>query len=94
MRDPSHVRNASLTEWQAALTAAGFAVEQVATYKLRLAFGPWIERMRTPEVHVAAIRSLQQRASSEVRYQFRIEEDGSFTVNTVLILARKAMCDA
>ena len=90
LRDPSHVRNASLTEWQAALVAAGFAVEQVASYRLRLAFGPWIERMRTPEVHVAAIRSLQQRASSEVRDHFRIEDDGSFTVDTVLILARKA----
>lgn len=94
LRDPSHVRNASLTEWQAALAAAGFAVEQVATYKLRLAFGPWIARMRTPEVHVAAIRSLQQRASSEVREHFRIEEDGSFTVDTVLIQARKTMREA
>ena len=75
------------------LAAADFEVGQVATYKLRLAFGPWIERMRTPEVQVAAIRSLQQRATVEVRNHFRIEDDGSFTIDTALILARKAMRD-
>ncbi len=94
LRDPSHVRNASLADWQATLSAAGFEVGEVHTYQLRLAFGPWIERMRTPEVHVAAIRSLQQRASSEVREHFRIEDDGSFTVDTALIVARKMVSEA
>jgi ubiquinone/menaquinone biosynthesis C-methylase UbiE len=88
LRDASHVRNASLGEWQAALASLGFAVEEVATYKLRLEFGAWIERMRTPDVHVAAIRSLQRRAAAEVRDYFAIEADGSFTVDTMLIAAR------
>ena len=93
LRDPSHVRNAALAEWQATLSAVGFEVGDVHSYKLRLAFDPWIERMRTPEVHVAAIRSLQQRASSEVREHFRIEDDGSFTVDTALIVARKMVSE-
>jgi SAM-dependent methyltransferase len=88
LRDPSHVRNASLDEWRATLASVGFAVDDVATYKLRLQFGPWIERMRTPDVHVAAIRSLQRRAAAEVGEYFAIEDDGSFTVDTMLIAAR------
>lgn len=90
LRDPSHVRNASLAEWRGLLAGAGFAVADVQTYRLRLAFGPWIERMRTPEAHVAAIRALQARAPGEVRDHFAIEDDGSFTVDTVLIAARPA----
>jgi ubiquinone/menaquinone biosynthesis C-methylase UbiE len=88
LRDPSHVRNASLDEWRATLASLGFAIDEVATYKLRLQFGPWIERMQTPDVHVAAIRSLQRRAADEVGDYFAIGEDGSFTVDTMLIAAR------
>jgi ubiquinone/menaquinone biosynthesis C-methylase UbiE len=88
LRDPSHVRNASLDEWRATLASLGFAIEDVATYRLRLEFGAWIERMRTPDVHVAAIRSLQRRASAEVKDYFAIEDDGSFTIDSALIVAR------
>ena len=90
LRDPSHVRNASVEEWKTTLAAVGFAVDDVVTYRLRLEFGPWIARMRTPDVHVTAIRSLQARAASEVRDYFEIGEDGSFTVDTALIAARPA----
>jgi ubiquinone/menaquinone biosynthesis C-methylase UbiE len=87
LRDPSHVRNATLGQWCAMLNAAGFAVGQVKTFRLRLDFASWVERMKTPPAHVAAIRSLQQRAASEVIDYFEIEEDGSFTVDTMLIEA-------
>ncbi|MCS0615263.1 class I SAM-dependent methyltransferase [Massilia kyonggiensis] len=88
LRDPSHVRNASVEEWTTTLAAVGFAVDDVVTYRLRLEFGSWIARMRTPDVHVAAIRSLHARAASEVKDYFQIGEDGSFTVDTALIVAR------
>ncbi len=88
LRDPSHVRNASVAEWQTTLAAVGFAVDDVVTYRLRLEFASWIARMRTPDVHVAAIRSLHARAASEVRDYFQIGDDGSFTVDTALIVAR------
>jgi hypothetical protein len=88
LRDSSHVRNASLVEWRALLTAAGFAVESSVRFRLRLDFSSWIERMKTPQSHVSAIRSLQHRAGSEVTDYFAIEEDGSFTVDTVLIAAK------
>ncbi|SDD71146.1 Methyltransferase domain-containing protein [Massilia sp. PDC64] len=88
LRDPSHVCNASVEEWKATLAAVGFAVDDVVTYRLRLEFASWIARMRTPDVHVAAIRSLHARASSEVKDYFQIGDDGSFTVDTALIVAR------
>jgi hypothetical protein len=44
--------------------------------------------MQTPDVHVAAIRSLQRRASAEVKEYFALEDDGSFTIDSALIVAR------
>ncbi len=90
LRDASHVRNASLVEWTSTLTSLGFDVGQVTKYRVRLEFKSWIERMNTPETHVAAIRSLQHRAAATVTDYFEIEKDGSFTIDTALIVAHKA----
>src|SRR6185437_6516878 len=48
LRDPSHVRNRSAREWQHLLQAAGFELLDPQEWPTRIAFGPWIERMRTP----------------------------------------------
>ena len=88
LRDPSHVRNASVAQWQAQLQAVGFHDVAVVAYRLRLEFASWVQRMQTPAVHVAAIRALQQLASSTVQDYFEIEADGSFTVDSVCITAR------
>ncbi len=89
LRDSSHVRNASLAEWTSTLASLGFEVGQIVKYRLRLEFMSWTERMNTPESHIAAIRSLQQRAAAAVTDYFEIEKDGSFSVDTVLIVAHK-----
>ncbi len=88
LRDPSHVRDASLAEWQGALAAAGFKPGLAHSYRLRLEFASWIERMKTPAAQVQAIRALQQRAGAEVSDYFEFEADGSFTVDTMLVAAR------
>ncbi len=88
LRDPSHVRDFSLAEWQTLLASAGFVVGPATKYRLRLEFATWIERMKTPAAHVTAIRSLQQHVSAEIAEYFAIEADGSFTVDTVLIPAQ------
>lgn len=87
LRDPSHVCNRTVAEWQAALAAAGFRPDHVSRFKLRLDFAAWVGRMRTPETHIAAIRSLQSRAGKEVADYFRFEADGSFTLDTMLLVA-------
>jgi SAM-dependent methyltransferase len=88
MRDPSHVRDRSGSEWSSLLAAAGFEVLELVTFVTRLHFGPWVERMRTPPELVTAIHALQERAPAEVRAALQIEADGSFTARTGLFIAR------
>jgi len=87
LRDPSHVRDYSEAEWRAMLAQAGFAVTGMTKGRLRMGFAEWTARMRTTPDRAAAIRTLQALASSEVARHFAIEEDGSFTINTILIEA-------
>ena len=89
LRDPSHMRDASTAEWDAGLAAAGLAIERIEHFRLRLDFATWVARMDTPEPQVTAIRMLQARAASAVKDYFEMEEDGSFTVDTALFVARK-----
>lgn len=90
LRDPSHVRDYSRSEWERCLQNAGFEVVRTTFWRLRMDFAPWIERMKTPSSHVEAIRSLQGHASSEVTQFFEIESDGSFTFDTATFEATPA----
>ena len=58
-------------------------------FRLRLDFATWVERMNTPGPQVIAIRVLQASAASAVKDYFEMEEDGSFTVDTAVFVARK-----
>lgn len=90
LRDPSHVRNLSCDEWTRALREAGFSPGAPVRRRLRLEFASWVGRMRTPAVHVEAIRSLQAGASRDVAEHFVLEPDGSFTAETATIEATAA----
>lgn len=85
LRDPSHVRNHSASQWIAALERAGFRIREMHTRRLRMDYSTWVERMRTPASHRTAIRSLQQSASAETATYFAIEADGSFTLDTLQV---------
>jgi ubiquinone/menaquinone biosynthesis C-methylase UbiE len=85
LRDTSHVRNYTLAEWTAALARTGLTVTSVRTWRLHLEYESWIARMRTPEVLAKAIRALQTGAPDDVRRHFTIKEDGSFTIDTMMI---------
>jgi ubiquinone/menaquinone biosynthesis C-methylase UbiE len=87
LRDPSHFRNRTLAEWVGMVSEAGFRPIEITTSKLRLDFESWIRRMATAPAHVAAIRSLQQGASEPIRRRFGVEADGSFTLDTMLMVA-------
>ena len=90
LRDPSHVRSYARAEWEAALVRAGLRPERVSLHHVRLEFGVWVERMRTPPVQVDAIRALQTAMSESVRNYFAIGADGSFTLDVALFEAAKA----
>lgn len=84
LRDTSHVRDYSEAEWRRKLEAAGFAVKQVGTWRLRMDFPVWIARMATPEPLAVAIRMVQDSAPQEVRHHFAIEPDGSFMLDMAM----------
>ncbi|HWG03660.1 MAG TPA: class I SAM-dependent methyltransferase [Beijerinckiaceae bacterium] len=85
LRDPSHVRNYSVAQWQAMAAQAGFAPRVAATHRLPLDFAAWVARMNTPELHVRAIRSLQARVAEDVRAHFEVAADGSFTIDVMTL---------
>jgi len=85
LRDTSHVRDYTASEWTAALARAGFALNACRTWRLRMDFPVWTARMRTPDENVRAIRALQAAASSETRAHFAIEADGSFLLDILMI---------
>lgn len=89
LRDPSHVRDYSAAEWLGMLAAAGFAVGQVRTDRLRMDFASWTERMRTPDAAKAAIRYLQDALPETARRALGVEADGSFLLDTIWIEAAK-----
>ena len=87
LRDPSHVRNYTEAEWTTALARTGFRVRGTQKRRLRMDYASWIERMRTPDSHRTAIRSLQQWASTTTADYFCIEPDGSFSLDTLHVEA-------
>jgi ubiquinone/menaquinone biosynthesis C-methylase UbiE len=82
LRDPSHVRDRTSSEWRSALHAAQFGIDDESSWPLRLDFNSWITRMRTPELHTAALRALQVGAPQEVKSALAYADDGSFTCTT------------
>jgi len=89
LRDLSHVRDYSRSEWEAALVRAGLAPTSVTQHRVRLDFAVWIERMKTPKLQADAIRAIQAAMSESVVRHFDIGADGSFTLDVVLFQAMK-----
>jgi SAM-dependent methyltransferase len=89
LRDPSHVRDYSRAEWEGAMVRAGLQPGPAGVHRLRLEFGSWVERMRTPKGQVDAIRALQAAMSESVARYFEIGPDGSFDLDVGLFQARK-----
>jgi hypothetical protein len=90
LRDPSHVRNYTATEWLAALARAGLEVVAVKTRRIRIEFAAWIARTRTPPLYADAILAFERAAPDEVRRRFAFEPDGTFMLDTLQVEARKA----
>lgn len=85
LRDPSHVRSYRVCEWLGVLGRAGFHPRSLNTHRVRMEFQGWIDRMKTPPDHVAAIRSLQRCVSSGVANRLLLEADGSFMIDVMAI---------
>ncbi|WP_454779548.1 class I SAM-dependent methyltransferase [Klebsiella michiganensis] len=91
LRDTSHVRNYSSGEWLTMASEAGLVINHLLTDRLPLEFSSWVARMRTPEALTEAIRLYQDSASAEVKAYFALQQDGSFTSDTIMFEAHKAI---
>lgn len=89
LRDTSHVRDYSSAEWLRQVAEAGLFTRGCSRQRLRLEFGSWVERMRTPPVMRDAIRALQQAMGDEVRAYFEVAADGSFSTDTLVLWAQR-----
>ena len=64
---------------------AGLLTASVVTDRLELDYTSWIARMRTPEALAKAIRQYQVSASQSVQQYYELQEEGSFTTDTIMI---------
>lgn len=89
LRDTSHVQDYSPGEWLALMTESGLVIQAVSQDRLHLEFSSWIERIRTPDVMVQAIRAYQHSAPDEVQRYYSLQPDGSFTTDIIFIEANR-----
>ncbi|HEX4377972.1 MAG TPA: methyltransferase domain-containing protein [Steroidobacteraceae bacterium] len=87
LRDPSHVRDYSATQWRAMIRESGFTVTASERWPLRMEFATWVGRMRTPQAAIDALRVVMAQAPREVHDGLRVEPDGSFTAMVGLFVA-------
>jgi ubiquinone/menaquinone biosynthesis C-methylase UbiE len=90
LRDPSHVRDMSVSQWRTMIEQGGFRLIEERSWPVRLEFQSWVERMRTPPEVVTVIRAMQSGAPREVQEGLALEADGSFTPRTGLFWAQAA----
>jgi SAM-dependent methyltransferase len=72
LRDPSHVRDFTPNEWLIFFDSAALAAQIAYRWDLYIDFDSWVQRMATPELNVAMLRSLLAGASAEVREAMQI----------------------
>ena len=93
LRDPSHVRNHSRSQWQRILDEAGFDSEGMGRFPLYQDFDGWVARIATPPTAVAHLRFLFEHAHAELRREFAIvtgpDEVASVSIPCGLIRARR-----
>jgi len=90
LRDPSHVRDHSTSQWLALFEQAGLAAQRLETWPMRQDFGKWVQRIGAGEAAEAALRTLFGAASRDVREAMKIDDDLAFEFTNALFRARHA----
>ncbi|MBL8147273.1 MAG: class I SAM-dependent methyltransferase [Anaerolineae bacterium] len=91
LRDPSHVRDHSVSQWLMMFADAGFTASVEHTWRLTLDFQSWIERIATPARNAAMIEALFAGAPAEVREEFQLIERGTFAIRGALFRALRSL---
>jgi ubiquinone/menaquinone biosynthesis C-methylase UbiE len=89
MRDPSHVRDHRVDQWQEMFERAGFVeFAELGRWPLRMLLETWTTRMNTPAATAAEIRRLLDIAPHEVREALHVEPDYHFSIPVALMRGR------
>ena len=78
LRDPSHVRDHRVSEWQAMFQDAGLAPSCLLRFDIHQEFAPWVARIGTAPDAVTGLRALCDAAPDEVRGHFAIRAHGEY----------------
>lgn len=89
LRDPSHVRDHSITQWQRMFDEAGFTSEVLFTWDLPLDFDAWVTRIATPSANVAMLKTLFDGAPTEVRSAMDVQPNYQFQIPGALFRGRR-----
>jgi ubiquinone/menaquinone biosynthesis C-methylase UbiE len=93
LRDPTHVRDYTVSEWRALCENAGLQVEGVETWTKAMQFDDWCSRARVSETTKDHLARQLLGASAEARTAFAIEGKDErvrqFVLHSALMLARK-----
>lgn len=80
LRDRSHVRDHSISQWQAMCAQQGRSAAVLMTWKLALHFQAWVTRMATAPEYVQIIAALFDSAPADLRLAFAIEDNHDFAI--------------
>lgn len=91
LRDPTHVRSHSVSEWREWIEVAGFEIEEVRIMKKTITYDSWIDQLDTPAENAVQIERLLRNPPDGARTLFDIcVEDGDI----VSFSNQKILCKA
>jgi len=82
LRDPSHVRDHRVSEWQRLLADVGFPSPKSHSWKLPMGFASWVGRMAASAERIAALETVFAGLPAEARRYFAVEPDRSFAIDS------------
>ena len=88
LRDPSHVREWSQSEWRQFFQEAGLSFAVTHTWLKMLEFDDWVARQQTPPAQVSELRALFAAAPPLIRESFALEP-AKFGLLTRMMVGRK-----
>jgi SAM-dependent methyltransferase len=89
LRDSSHVRDYRVSDWREMFAEVGFELEDLQSWDIPLDFTGWVERSRTPDAEVAALRECIGQATERVRERFHVSGDCSWSVPVGLVVGTR-----
>ena len=89
LRDPTHVRDYAVSEWEAMASETDLRVEVLQSWSVRLEFDDWVKRSRTPRRQVELLRELFRVAPPEVCERFGLTPDCGWEVPVTLLVGRR-----